>query len=352
MDEYSPLVKIIGVKGNLFRQLPKSGCWGNVRFTLDRTASNYDWLVVYDDVKAHQSSKFSEEKLACPKENTILITYEPSAVKIYGSDFTKQFAFVLTCHEDWVLRHQQKIPMHPASSWYYGMNLEADYSYDALKKVPPLEKTATLSTICSTKQQTHTLHNQRYQFTKKLSQLLPALDWFGHGVHPLKDKSEAMDSYRYHLAVENHVCPHYWTEKLADSFLAYCLPFYYGCPNATEYFPADSLIEIDINDVEKTAHIIQEAISNDSYQKRLPAIIEARRRVLEEHNFFSVVARFINTQPSSLQTENSARADIIYSRRTLIARSPIKAIRYLSEKLYYHQKFKSLYKNKTMSNKQ
>ena len=51
-----------------------------------------------------------------------------------------------------------------------------------------------------------------------------------------------------HIAVENHIAPHHWTEKLSDSFLGYCLPFYIGCPNAADYFPEQSFIGLDIED--------------------------------------------------------------------------------------------------------
>ncbi|MEZ6050382.1 MAG: hypothetical protein R3C02_03185 [Planctomycetaceae bacterium] len=45
-----------------------------------------------------------------------------------------------------------------------------------------------------------------------------------------------VSDYRYHVAVENHIAEHHWTEKLADAFLGATLPFYFGCPNASDYF--------------------------------------------------------------------------------------------------------------------
>jgi hypothetical protein len=38
---------------------------------------------------------------------------------------------------------------------------------------------------------------------------------------------------------------------------------------------------------------IRQALDADEYTRRLPAILEARRRVLEEHNLFAVLARII-----------------------------------------------------------
>ena len=81
-----------------------------------------------------------------------------------------------------------------------------------------------LSTICSAKQHTHTMHKMRYDLTRYLADRLPELDWFGHGIREIDNKTVAMDDYKYHLCVENHLEPHHWTEKLADAFVAMTLP--------------------------------------------------------------------------------------------------------------------------------
>ena len=86
-------------------------------------------------------------------------------------------------------------------------------------------------------------------------------------------------AFRYHIAIENHIAPHHWTEKLADVFLGHSLPFYHGCPNAADYFPADSFIPIDIHQPERVLEIIRQAIDRGEYERRLPAIVESRRRV-------------------------------------------------------------------------
>lgn len=60
-----------------------------------------------------------------------------------------------------------------------------------------------------------------------------------------------MSKYKYVLAIENGQCMDYWTEKLADSYLAGCYPIYYGCPNISDYFKQDSMLKVDIRDYEK-----------------------------------------------------------------------------------------------------
>lgn len=334
-----PIVKVITNTGKLSRQIPADGVWNGYRYTFDRAATRYDYLIVYDDILGKNGRKFASESLPCPTENVIFVTHEPSAVKTHGTDFCRQFSHVLTCHEEWSLQHKGRVTMQPMSPWWYRLNHSAPY--EELHRMPPPPKPKLLSTICSPKQHTHTLHRHRYAFTQRISELVPQLEWWGRGKKAIDDKSVAMDDYRYHLAIENHICPHYWTEKLADSYLAYCLPFYYGCPNITEYFPPQSLIILDINDAEKSARIIADAIQNAEYEKRLPAIQEARRRLLEEHNFFPTMSRFIANLPPP-QSKSATRA-VIYSRRAVISRSPLSGLRYVTEKWRNRLRFQRQY---------
>jgi hypothetical protein len=180
--------------------------------------------------------------------------------------------------------------------------------------------------VYSPKAMRHTLHRRRARFMHWLVAHMPELDAFGRETaRPLDDKADCLRDYRYHVAVENFVGEHHWTEKLADPFLGLALPFYYGCPNAEAYFPADSFIRIDIGDPAGALRIIRSAIANKEYEKRLPALLEARRRVMFEHNLFAVAAREITRlhQPDAA-VESGAR---ILSRRALRLSSPVVALR-------------------------
>jgi Arc/MetJ-type ribon-helix-helix transcriptional regulator len=91
--------------------------------------------------------------------------------------------------------------------------------------------------------------------------------------------------------VENYYGANYWTEKIADCWLAGTLPFYFGCPNLEKYFPAKSFIRIDLNDVDSAARIIRRMVDAGEYEKRLPAIREARDLLLTRHQFFPFIAK-------------------------------------------------------------
>lgn len=265
-----------------------------LQFTFDPQARGYDWLVVYENLPPEQAERrpMRIEQLDCPQSNTILLTTEPSSIKIYGRAYTRQFGHVVTSQEPFALRHPGRIWGQSGLRWFYGDGAHHAMTADAIAAHEPV-KTAVLSTVCSTKRQGHTLHRLRYDFTQLAAERLPELDVYGRGHRPLDDKAEAIDAYKYHLAIENHIGAHHFTEKLADTFLGLALPFYFGAPNAADYVPADSFIAIDIRQPEDALRIIREAIDGHEYEKRLPAIREARRRVLEEHNIFPLVGRVI-----------------------------------------------------------
>ena len=192
------------------------------------------------------------------------------------------------------------------------------------------EKTRMLSTVCATKKHMTKVHTRRNLFIDRLKSELPDLAVFGRGVRPMDDKAEALDDFRYHLAVENYMGRNHWTEKLADSYLGLALPIYAGCPNAVEYFPHESFIPIDICQEEAAIETIKKTIRDNEYQARLPALIEARRRVLEEYNIFAVISGIIKERHQWGRAANS----VLRSRRAVLSRSPLAALGNLTFKSY------------------
>ncbi len=269
--------------------------WGNCHFVFDRNCRDYDWLVVYGEMPSVRGERHPlwVEPLACPRENTLFITYEPSTIKVYGSRFLAQFGWVLTSQEPWVIRHPGAIFGQPGFLWYYAFS-QPRGSYDALVRNVPLAKTGEISAVCSVKRQRNTLHRRRYDFVMGLKQRLPEMELFGRGIRPVEDKADALDPYKYHVAIENFLGPHHWTEKLADPFLGACMPVYYGCPNAEDYFPPESFLRVDIDRIDEAAETIQRAIRDRLYEKNLSAVLESRRRVLEEYGPVPLISRIVN----------------------------------------------------------
>lgn len=328
-------VKLLSrLPGELWRHQFPSGepRWGRCRFLFDRGARDYDWLLVYDDIPpdAGQNRNTACEALVCPASNTLLVTTEPSSIKTYGIAFTGQFGAVITSQESWALPHPQRIYTQPALHWFYGVGSRHITPFDEIESASHAPKSRAIAMVFSPKRQRHTLHHRRFQFMHRLMELLPEMEVYGRGARPLDDKAEAVDAYRYHVAVENYIGHHHWTEKLADAFLGLALPFYCGCPNAADYFPQESFIPIDMNDPEAAAHRIRQAIADNEYEKRLPALLEARRRVMHEYNLFALVSREIEQRHGSAPHREGD--SIIYSRHALRRKRPLSAVRDLYDK--------------------
>ncbi|KAB2322372.1 MAG: hypothetical protein ABS91_00575 [Thiobacillus sp. SCN 64-35] len=308
--------------------------WGECEFIFDRTARDYDWVLVYDDVSAGpgEGRAVGQEKLACPRENTLLVTFEPSSVKIYGDDYTRQFGTVLTSQPEWALPHRRRIYSQPALHWYYGIGSHDIATFDSILAEQPSAKTRDVSMVYSSKAMRHTLHHHRAKFMRELLERMPELDVFGRELgQPLDDKADCLRGYRYHIAVENFIGPHHWTEKLADAFLGLTLPFYCGCPNLAAYFPEESFIRVDIGDSEAATEIIRKSVADHEFDRRLPAIVEAKRRVMFEYNLFAVATREI----IRLHQRNGkgGSGEVLLSRRAMRQSSPWVALRDVAGKV-------------------
>jgi len=283
------------------------GKWGSCRFIFDPLEKEYDWLVIIDDVPSILPNRV--EQVRCPKENTILVTTEPSSITRYGRAFAKQFHYLITNQDEKVLPHPNAIRSQTGMLWYYGKN------YDSIVSATQPNKTKKISTICSNKKQGHTIHRLRYEFTKIMEERIPELERFGRGFKWIDTKAEGLDDYEFHVAIENHFGQHVWTEKLADAFLGFTVPIYFGCPNVYDYFPQESLIQIDIYDMEGSIEKIKEVIAIEGeYERRLPAVKEARRRVIEEYNLLAMVNKIVENSKG----DHSPASDYkIYNRRMM-----------------------------------
>ena len=292
-------------------QSPQSkGIWENCTFTFNPLNQNYDWFVVLDNIP--NSLPHKTEILQCPKENTILVTSEPSSISQYGKGFAGQFHHLITNHNEKILPHKNAIRSQTGIYWLYGK------CFDDIVKDTFLPKHKLLSTICSNKKDGHTMHKKRYAFTQLMEKDIPQLERFGRGFQFIENKYQALDDYKFHVVIENHIENHMWSEKLADAFLGLTIPIYCGCPNIYEYFPEDSLVQIDINKPKEAIEIIKKIISiPGEYERRLKAVQEARRRVIYEYNLLAMITKIVNQSPSYKVSLNQK----IHSRRYMRAKN-------------------------------
>lgn len=106
------------------------------------------------------------------------------------------------------------------------------------------------------------------------------------GVLPPHYKDGALFPYKYTFNAENNSIKNYYTEKLIDGILAECLVFYNGCYNAREFLGDDAFVYLELSNNNKDISIMKKAISENWWEKRLPAIREAKQKILNQLQFF------------------------------------------------------------------
>ena len=311
---------------SLLAQTPaRSGVWDGFEFITDPLCRHADAWVVYEGLK-------TAETTVCPPSRTILFTGEPPAIKSYPERFASQFARVVTSH---TMRHPGLCMRHQSYPWHYGREFDDKghsrlvEDYDSLTGTPPFErKERLLSIVCSTKRKRdgHRIRNEFVSFLERNP--IPGMEIFGAGrERQIPCKRDAIAPYRYHIAIENSQLLHYWTEKLADSYLGGALPFYWGCPNLEEYFPAGSFVPIDIERPEEALRTILDTIGNDTYERSVPMLREARELILNRYNLFPSVVSMLEEMPHSSAVSVTIRPEEAFTLRgrTRQARLGVKA---------------------------
>ena len=279
------LVRIVSDwdSSGLLRQTPGgAGVWDGIQFTTS-PVEECDLLVMLNN------RKLDPVTARCAPGNVWAIMQEPYVPGLFDwlIEGHEPYARVFTHHVP--SRDPKYIPSHPVLPWLVGLG------YDELTTAPLPVKTRGASWVASnlTFLPAHRRRNALRQYL--LEQAPDLVDHFGRGVRPLPRKWEALAPYRFALAIENSVGQYLWSEKVADCFLAWTIPLYFGCTNLEEYFPGDSFIRIDAEKPSAVRATLEELLDSNEWERRLPALEVARRRVLEEHQIFPWLARAIKT---------------------------------------------------------
>jgi hypothetical protein len=182
-------------------------------------------------------------------------------------------------------------------------------TYDELLAMDYPEKPLLASCVASSK------HKHRNQFIQSLYQKKRfslrrdsvEIDLYGRG-HDQKLYGErykgsiegagncklpGLESYKYTLVMENSQQHNYWTEKLADAYLAWCIPIYWGCPNVDDYFDKKSFYSISLDD---SACHIKEIINQPIDHVMIDCLKTARENILNEFNIWEVIWKKIQTE--------------------------------------------------------
>lgn len=253
-----------------------------------------DYLVCYDELQWPLETRI-------PREHRILFIGEPPCITRYPAEYLQMFGTVVCPYELPKYRGRQ-VKSHASLWWFYGIDM-ADperkrfLTWEELAAAPEPVKTGELSTVCGNKSWCR-MHRRRRDFVRGMQRRLGTrMTSFGPGFAPAPDKKDAIDPYKYHIVVENNDERGFWTEKLADAFLGWSFPFYFGGADVEKDFPAGSLQRIDVDRPRRAVAVMEDCMRRGLWEERLPLIREARNRILREHNFFYRIRALIDGLP-------------------------------------------------------
>ncbi|MDF7798265.1 glycosyltransferase family 10 [Pontiellaceae bacterium B1224] len=260
------------------------GIWRDIQF-FSEDIPECDYCIF------HNNSIRRDIVLNCPPENIWVLMQEP-----YFPGLTD---WVVEKHEPFgrVYTHRRDSSSAKYRNTQTALPWHVGKTYDQLKAMTePPEKSRDLSAIIGGARDLPG-HRVRFGFIQAFKKSGLPLDLFGKEVNPIEDKADALEPYFYSLAIENNCNPDMWTEKLADCFLSWTVPFYFGCTNLDKYFPAGSYIPIDINRPEQAMAVIREQLAAHDWSSRVDALREARERVLEHYQLIPFLANEIAEAP-------------------------------------------------------
>lgn len=229
-------------------------------------------------------------------ENTLFIAGEPPSKKIYPAKFYSQFHRVVSTHAN--DPHPRVTTSLPGLNWHVGLdhvNNCYTIGYRELAAMPFPEKSNTISVVCSNLTTTEG-QRRRLAFLDRLkAELGPAIIHYGRGFTPIPDKLDAILPSRFHLVLENCVSPDYWTEKLSDAYLGWAFPLYVGCPNLSDYFPANGFAAIDIGNYDTAVDQIRRLLEQPARESEKTILAECRYKILNDYNPFARFAYWAHT---------------------------------------------------------
>jgi len=261
------------------------GAWGNLQ-AIDNYDSDYYAIIDYLP---------SELKSTIDENKCIFIGAHPETMHAYRNlDKVKCFKAIDIGKERGFLE------------WWI------KYDYDYLSNLQPISKSKNLACIMSdsNSQFYHTARREHLErFCNKYSQ---EVDVYGRlnpwgsiitsykgacgSANPsatnndlMSGKEQVYETYRYALEYD---CPgiHYMSERVADAFLLWAMPIYWGGLGAEKYLPEDSFIKLDITG--DGSDFINK-LNEETYQKALPAIAKARNIILNEWQIFPMAHKAI-----------------------------------------------------------
>lgn len=108
---------------------------------------------------------------------------------------------------------------------------------------------------------------------------------------PVQHKRETLSRYKFSICYENaHSIPGYITEKIFDSFLAGCVPVYWGAPNISDHIPKDCFIDRELFGSYEELYDHLQGISENEYAQyvmRINDFLRSKEAFLYSEEYFA-----------------------------------------------------------------
>lgn len=261
-----------------------SKAWGDFTFTTEHIV-DCDYCIFLNN-----NNKENIE-ICCPPDNIWMFVQEPYqkgltdwAIERHNY-FSKVFTHLPVDQSTKYIRSQTCLP------WHIGKTYDQLFKTDASPKKDKLLSAIVGGAVFLPG------HKLRQNFIKKVLDSDLPLELFGKNIRPLEDKAQGLDQYFFSFAVENNSNPDMWTEKLADCYLSWTMPVYYGCTNLDKYFPKESFIQIDINSPETTIKELKTKLTQEFWESSIDSIREARELVLNKYQLFPFLVEQFQKNP-------------------------------------------------------
>jgi hypothetical protein len=92
---------------------------------------------------------------------------------------------------------------------------------------------------------------------------------------------------------ENFSIKNYYTEKLIDGILSETLVFYSGCYNIKDFIDERAFVYLELSNFENDYEIVKSAIMNDLWSERIEYIRAAKKKILNELQFFPRLEKIV-----------------------------------------------------------
>ncbi len=258
------------------RQTPRnSGIWKSVTGTDDYL--DCDLVVVLGGTQHN-----------IDKSKALLIHREPDFIRL---PVTEGYEFSLTWQQA-----------------FCGVTWWLSSSYDELIEMEYPKKEQSVSCIVSGKHVHRNAFVKNLVLKKRIFPLAPKsiVDLYGRNLDSLgfgesykgtiesngNCKLDGLLPYHYSVVLENSQQKNYWTEKLADAILAWCVPLYLGCPNIDDFFDLQSIFIIN----EQTSYQdLQKIVNQPPSTRSLLALKEMRLKILNEFNISNVISNQVDS---------------------------------------------------------